>query len=318
MAQTLITGGAGFIGANLARYLLARGHAVTVLDNFFTGRRSNLEALPVHVVEGDVREPIAGAYEWIFHLACPASPPHYQADPLFTLTTALQGTQRVLEAAERTGATVLIASTSEVYGDPAIHPQDERYWGHVNPLGPRSCYDEGKRAAETMALEYARQRGVDVRLVRIFNTYGPWMDPQDGRVISNFILQALRGEALTLYGDGRQTRSCQFVDDLLRAFERYMAKPREALHAFFSARGMAVPVLNLGNPQEHTIREIAEAVLAAVPEGKRAFIERPLPKDDPKRRRPDITWAKACLDWQPEVPLAEGLARTVACFREAL
>lgn len=318
MAQTLITGGAGFIGANLARYLLARGHAVTVLDNFFTGRRSNLEALPVRVIEGDVRDPIAGTYDWIFHLACPASPPHYQADPLFTLTTALQGTQRVLETAERTGATLLIASTSEVYGDPAIHPQNECYWGHVNTLGPRSCYDEGKRAAETLALEYARLRGVDVRLVRIFNTYGPWMDPQDGRVISNFILQALRGEALTLYGDGQQTRSCQFVDDLLRAFELYMTKSREALQTFFSAQGMAVPVLNLGNPQECTIREIAEAVLAAVPEGKRAFIERPLPKDDPKRRRPDISWAKACLGWQPEIPLAEGLARTVAYFRAAL
>lgn len=319
MARILITGGAGFIGANLTRRLLALGHAVTVLDNFYTGRRENLAGLHgVTLLEADVRAPIEGAYDWVFSLACPASPPHYQRDPLFTLTTSLEGMRRVLELAHRCGARVLHASTSEVYGDPLVHPQPESYWGHVNTLGIRSCYDEGKRAAETMALEYRRTFGIDVRLVRIFNTYGPHMDPKDGRVVSNFILQALRGEPITLYGDGGQTRSFQYVDDLVEGFMAYMAATPETLDAFFTPKGCDIPVLNMGNPGEFTVRQLAEAVLKFLPESPSRLVFRPLPGDDPKRRRPDITWAKACLGWEPRVPLREGLARTIDYFRNHL
>lgn len=319
MARILITGGAGFIGANLTRRLLALGHAVTVLDNFYTGRRENLAGLHgVTLLEADVRAPIEGAYDWVFSLACPASPPHYQRDPLFTLTTSLEGMQRVLELAHRCGARVLHASTSEVYGDPLVHPQPESYWGHVNTLGIRSCYDEGKRAAETMALEYRQTFGIDVRLVRIFNTYGPHMDPKDGRVVSNFILQALRGEPITLYGDGGQTRSFQYVDDLVEGFMAYMTAAPETLDAFFTPRGCAIPVLNMGNPGEFTVRQLAEEVLGLLPESPSHIVFRPLPGDDPKRRKPDITWAKACLGWEPRVPLREGLARTIDYFRNHL
>ena len=315
MKRVLITGGAGFIGANLARRLLADGHAVTVLDDFCTGQRANLEGLGVTLLERDVREPIPGAYDWIFNLACPASPPHYQRDPLFTLTTSIDGIRRVLELAGRCGARVLHASTSEVYGDPLVHPQPESYWGHVNTLGIRSCYDEGKRAAEAFALEHRRACGVDVRLVRIFNTYGPFMDPQDGRVVSNFILQALRGEPITLYGDGAQTRSFQFVDDLVAGFLAYIQADPARLEAFFAPKGCAIPVLNMGNPSEFTVRQLAEEVLRQIPESRSALAARPLPGDDPKRRKPDVSWAKACLGWEPRIPLRDGLAKTIAYFR---
>lgn len=315
MKRVLITGGAGFIGANLARRLLADGHAVTVLDDFYTGQRANLESLGVTLLERDVREPIPGEYDWVFNLACPASPPHYQRDPLFTLTTSIDGIRRVLELAGRCGARVLHASTSEVYGDPLVHPQPETYWGHVNTLGIRSCYDEGKRAAEAFALEHRRACGVDVRLVRIFNTYGPFMDPQDGRVVSNFILQALRGEPITLYGDGAQTRSFQFVDDLVAGFLAYMQAEPAALEAFFAPKGCAIPVLNMGNPGEFTVRQLAEEVLRQIPESRSALAARPLPGDDPKRRKPDVSWAKACLGWEPRIPLRDGLAKTIAYFR---
>lgn len=315
MAKVLITGGAGFIGANLTRRLIAAGHMVTVLDNLYTGRKSELEGLPITFLEQDVREPISGDYDWIFNLACPASPPHYQRDPLFTLTTSIDGIRNVLEAAKRTGARVLHASTSEIYGDPLVHPQPESYWGHVNTLGIRSCYDEGKRVAETMALEYRRAFDVDVRLVRIFNTYGPHMDPKDGRVVSNFILQALRNEPITLYGEGRQTRSFQFVDDLLNGFMAYMEAPKDKLEPFFRKKGLNIPVLNMGNPGEFTIRELAEEVLRLLPESTSSLVFRPLPGDDPKRRKPNIDWAKECLGWAPTIPLREGLSKTIPYFR---
>lgn len=318
MASVLITGGAGFIGANLARRLIEAGHTVTVLDNLYTGRKSELEGLPLTLLERDVREPIPGEYDWIFNLACPASPPHYQREPLFTLTTSIDGLRNVLELAKRTGARVLHASTSEIYGDPLVHPQPEPYWGHVNTLGIRSCYDEGKRVAETMALEYRRTYGVDVRLVRIFNTYGPHMDPKDGRVVSNFILQALRNEPITLYGEGQQTRSFQFVEDLLNGFMTYMEAPKEKLEAFFKEKGLDIPVLNMGNPGEFTVRELAEEVLKLLPESTSTMVFRPLPGDDPKRRKPDIAWAKACLGWEPRIPLREGLAKTIPYFRGTL
>lgn len=317
MAKVLITGGAGFIGANLTRRLLAEGHAVTVLDDFSTGRRENLAGLGAEVVEGDVRAPLPGAYDWVFSLACPASPPHYQADPLRTLATSVDGMRNVLGLARRCGARVVHASTSEVYGDPLAHPQAETYWGHVNPLGPRACYDEGKRVAETFALEHRRAYGTDVRLVRIFNTYGPFMAPDDGRVVSTFILQALRGEPLTLFGDGSQTRSFQFVDDLCDALLAYVRADRAALDAFFAARGLAIPVLNLGNPEECSVRALAEAILRLTGSAS-PLAFRPLPADDPARRRPDIAWARACLGWAPRVPLDAGLRRTIAYFRAAL
>lgn len=316
MKRVLITGGAGFIGANLTRRLLALGHTVTVVDNFRTGRRKNLAGLAgVTVWERDVRAPLEGDYDWVFNLACPASPPHYQRDPLFTLETSVDGMRRVLEVARRCGARVLQASTSEVYGDPLVHPQPESYWGHVNTLGIRSCYDEGKRVAETLALEHRRAFGTDVRLARVFNTYGPYMDPQDGRVVSNFILQALRGEPITLYGDGGQTRSFQFVDDLVTGFLAYMGAEAETLGAFFASKGLDIPVLNLGNPGEFTVRQLAEEVLRLVPESESTLAFRPLPGDDPKRRKPDIAWAQACLGWVPRVPLREGLTKTIAYFR---
>ena len=315
MKRILITGGAGFIGANLARRLLAEGHAVTILDNFYTGRRDNLAGLGVTLLERDVRDGVPGEWDWIFDLACPASPSHYQRDPLFTLTTSIDGIRAVLEAARRCGARVLHASTSEVYGDPLVHPQPETDWGHVNTVGIRSCYDEGKRVAETFALEHRRAYGTDVRLVRIFNTYGPHMDPADGRVVSNFILQALRDEPITLYGDGSQTRSFQFVDDLVEGFLAYIQADPAALDAFFAPKGYAIPVLNMGNPGEFTVRQLAEEVLRQIPASRSELVFRPLPGDDPKRRKPDIAWASECLGWRPTIPLAQGLAKTIAYFR---
>ncbi len=318
MKKVLITGGAGFLGANLARRLLAMGCQVTVLDNFYTGRHVNLAGLDLELLTQDVREPIPGAYDWIFNLACPASPPHYQKDPLFTLMTSIDGIRNVLELARNCQARVLHTSTSEVYGDALVHPQPEGYWGNVNPIGLRSCYDEGKRVAESMALEYRRAYGIDVRLVRIFNTYGPLMDPADGRVVSNFILQALRNEPITLYGSGEQTRSFQFVDDLIDGFLAYMQAEPETLEAFFAPKGLAIPVLNMGNPGEFTMRQLADEVLRLLPESSSTLAMRPLPADDPKQRRPDITWAKACLGWEPRISLREGLQRTIAYFRECL
>ena len=303
MAKVLITGGAGFIGANLTRRLLAEGHAVTVLDDFSTGRRGNVAGLGAEVVEGDVRAPLPGAYDWVFSLACPASPPHYQADPLRTLATSVDGMRGVLGLARRCGARVVHASTSEVYGDPLAHPQAETYWGHVNPLGPRACYDEGKRVAETFALEHRRAYGTDVRLVRIFNTYGPFMAPDDGRVVSAFILQALRGEPLTLFGDGSQTRSFQYVDDLVEAMIRTMQ----------TGDDFTGPV-NLGNPTEFTILQLAEKIIELTgSHSKLRFM--PLPGDDPRQRKPDISLAKRVLDWQPTVQLEEGLNKTIEYFK---
>lgn len=314
--RILITGGAGFLGANLARRCCQVGDSVTILDNLYTGNRANLDGLPVKFIRHDVRNPLPeGAYDLIFNLACPASPPHYQRDPLFTLLTCIDGMRHVLALAQRCGAVLIHASTSEIYGDPAVHPQSETYWGHVNTLGARSCYDEGKRVAETLAVETARASGVDVRLVRIFNTYGPYMDPQDGRVVSNFILQALRGEDLTLFGTGEQTRSFQYVDDLVEALSRYGEKTQTECAHFFAEKGMAIPVLNIGNPGEFTMRELAEEVLRLVPGATSKITYAPLPSDDPKRRRPDIAWAKEFLAWEPLVPLRVGLQKTLTYFQ---
>lgn len=314
MKKVLITGGAGFVGANLARRLLAEGHEVTVLDNLYTGRASNIEGLNVTFLNRDVREPIEGSYDWIFSLACPASPPHYQKDPLYTLFTGIDGMRNVLECARRCKAKVIHASTSEIYGDPEVHPQPETYWGHVNTIGIRSCYDEGKRVAETMAVEYKRAYDVDVRLVRIFNTYGPFMDPLDGRVVSNFILQALRNQDFTLYGDGQQTRSFQYVDDLVEGFLRFIEKPQTECDAFFATKGFAIPVLNLGNQGEFTMLQLAETILQLLPESTSKMTYAPLPGDDPKRRRPNNAWAKEFLDWSPQIPLRQGLEKTIDYF----
>jgi UDP-glucuronate decarboxylase len=282
---------------------------VLCLDNFFTGRRENVSHLIQHpdfeLVRHDVTEPIRLEVDQIYNLACPASPRHYQQNPIKTIKTSVMGAINVLGLAKRIGARVFQASTSEVYGDPIIHPQPESYWGNVNPVGLRSCYDEGKRVAETLFFDYHRQNGVDIRVARIFNTYGPRMQAGDGRVVSNFIVQALRGEDLTIYGDGTQTRSFCYVDDLVEGFVRLM-----------NSEGLTGPV-NLGNPQEFTMLELAEQVLAEVG-GRSRLVHLPLPADDPRQRRPDITLAKEKLAWQPQVPLQEGLVRTVRHFKHAL
>ena len=330
-ARALVTGGAGFLGSHLCRRLLKDEFEVVALDNLHTGSRLNLQVCEqspnFQFIEGDVCElqkSLAGdvRFDEIYNLACPASPPHYQAHPLKTLWTSIDGIRNCLELARACGAKVLQASTSEIYGDPIVHPQVETYWGNVNTLGIRSCYDEGKRAAETILTEYRRAYGVDARLIRIFNTYGPNMDPKDGRVISNFILQALNDEPITMYGDGRQTRSFQYCDDLIEAIRRYMSKPKAELEAFFvgghdgSEARPSVPVVNLGNPGEYTMLELAKEVLRQLPDSRSSVVYRPLPDDDPRQRRPDISLARALLDgWEPKVSLAEGLRQTIAYFR---
>ena len=319
MKKALVTGGAGFLGSHLSARLLADGYEVTAVDNLFTGTKENIYPLlgnpRFSFVLHDVTQPFWGQFDEIYNLACPASPVHYQHNPVETLKSSVLGMMNMLDLALKTKAKVLHTSTSEVYGDPLVHPQVESYWGNVNTIGVRSCYDEGKRCAETLAADYRRAHGVDVRLVRIFNTYGPNMHPEDGRVISNFILQALRDEDITIYGDGAQTRSFQYCDDLVEAMRRYMDLPRSRIDEFFAAKKLGAPVLNTGNPGEYTIRELAEETLRQLPESKSKLVFRPLPADDPRRRRPDITLAKELLGWEPKVPLAEGLAKTIEYFR---
>jgi UDP-glucuronate decarboxylase len=307
--RTLVTGGAGFLGSHLCDRLIADGHEVICLDNFFTGRRLNIAHLMgrpgFELVRHDVVEPFKFEVDRIFNLACPASPPHYQYNPIKTTKTSVMGAINCLGLAKRVKARVFQASTSEVYGDPQVHPQPETYWGHVNPIGRRSCYDEGKRCAETLFFDYYRENKVDIRVVRIFNTYGPRMHEADGRVVSNFIMQALRGEDITIYGDGSQTRSFCFVDDLVDGFVRFMAQEQ------------TVGPMNLGNPGEFTMLELAELTLRLVG-GRSKLVHRPLPSDDPKQRQPDITMARQVLGWEPAIPLEEGLSRTIAYFRTRL
>ena len=307
--RILITGGAGFLGSHLCDRLINEGHEVLCLDNFFTGRKQNISHLlqnpKFELIRHDVTEPFRVEVDQIYNLACPASPPHYQYNPIKTTKTSVMGAINSLGLAKRVRARVFLASTSEVYGDPAVHPQSESYWGNVNPIGQRSCYDEGKRCAETLFFDYHRQNGVDIRVVRIFNTYGPRMLADDGRVVSNFIVQALKGENLTMYGDGSQTRSFCYVDDLIEGFVRLMNQEK------------TVGPMNIGNPGEFTMRELAELVLKKVG-GKSKITNLPLPADDPKQRRPDISLAKEVLGWEPKVPLEEGLDRTIEYFRQAI
>jgi UDP-glucuronate decarboxylase len=305
----LITGGAGFIGSHLSKELLDQGHEVICLDNFFTGRKDNIRALlnnhRFELIRHDVVEPILLEVDQIYNLACPASPIHYQYNPVKTIKTCVKGTLNMLGLAKRVKAKILQASTSEVYGDPMEHPQKESYWGNVNPIGIRSCYDEGKRVAETLCFDYHRQNKVDTRIIRIFNTYGPNMYINDGRVVSNFIVQALQNKDLTIYGDGAQTRSFQYIDDLVKGMVRLMNSE------------YTQPV-NIGNPQEFTIKELAEKVLALIPGSKSKIAYEDLPMDDPKQRQPDISVAKRELDWQPAIKLEDGLKNTIDYFREAL
>ncbi|MCC4117948.1 SDR family oxidoreductase [Aromatoleum toluclasticum] len=306
--RVLVTGGAGFLGSHLCERLLSDGCDVLCVDNFYSGTKDNvthlLENPHFELMRHDVTFPLYVEVDEIYNLACPASPIHYQRDPVQTTKTSVHGAINVLGLAKRTKARVFQASTSEVYGDPEVHPQQEGYWGRVNPIGIRSCYDEGKRCAETLFFDYHRQHDLEIKVVRIFNTYGPRMHPNDGRVVSNFIVQALRGEDITIYGDGSQTRSFCYVDDLIDGFVRMMA----------SSKDMTGPV-NLGNPGEFTIRELAEAVLKMVG-GKSKLVMKPLPQDDPKQRQPDITLAKSVLGWKPQIKLEEGLGRTIDYFRK--
>jgi UDP-glucuronate decarboxylase len=305
--RILVTGGSGFLGSHLCERLLAKGANVICLDNFFTGSRRNVEHLldkkHFELIRHDVTFPIYLEIDQIYNLACPASPIHYQHDPVQTTKTSVHGAINMLGLAKRVKAKILQASTSEVYGDPKVHPQTEDYWGHVNPNGPRSCYDEGKRCAETLFFDYHRQHGLDIKVARIFNTYGPRMHPSDGRVVSNFIVQALKTEPITLYGDGLQTRSFCYVDDLVDGLMRLMDSPA----------GLTGPV-NLGNPVEFTMRELAELVLSETGSSS-PIVMRPLPQDDPRQRRPDISMAKEQLGWAPRIPLREGLKPTVDYFR---
>lgn len=307
MKQILVTGGAGFIGSHLCERLLKDGNNVICMDNYFTGRKQNIIHLIDHpyfeLVRHDVTFPYYVEVDEIYNLACPASPIHYQFDPVSTTKTSVIGAINMLGLAKRTKARILQASTSEVYGDPFVHPQEESYWGNVNPIGPRSCYDEGKRCAETLFMDYHRQNKVDIKIIRIFNTYGPRMRPDDGRVVSNFIVQALKGEDITIYGDGKQTRSFQYIDDLVEGMIRMMA-----------SEDFTGPV-NLGNPREFTMIELAELVLKMT-NSKSKIIFTPLPTDDPKQRKPDITLAKEKLNgWEPTIRLEEGLIDTIKYFK---
>ena len=307
--RILVTGGAGFLGSHLCDRLLADGQEVVCLDNFFTGRKVNIahhfQNPRFELIRHDVIDPFKVEVDQIYNLACPASPVHYQHNPIKTVKTSVMGAINCLGLAKRVKARVFQASTSEVYGDPEVHPQTEEYWGNVNPIGMRACYDEGKRCAETLFFNYHRSNGVDIRVVRIFNTYGPRMLASDGRVVSNFIVQALRGEDLTVYGDGSQTRSFCYCDDLIEGFVRFMAQDQ------------CVGPLNLGNPGEFTMLELAEKVLAKVG-GRSRITFLPLPQDDPLQRQPDITQARQLLGWEPRVPLDDGLDRTIDYFRRAL
>lgn len=310
MRSILVTGGAGFLGSHLCERLLERGDNVICLDNFFTGRKQNISHLLTNsrfeLIRHDIVHPIFLEADQIYNLACPASPVAYQFNPIKTIKTSTVGVVNVLGLAKRCRARILHASTSEVYGDPTVHPQREDYWGNVNPLGPRSCYDEGKRVAESLCINYHHEHQLEVRIIRIFNTYGPRMDPNDGRVISNFIMQALRDEPLTIYGDGRQTRSFCYVDDLLRGMMALMDQDQET-----------GPV-NIGNPGEYTMLQLAEEVLRAIPESRSTITHAPLPQDDPKQRCPDIGKARALLGWSPTVDLKTGLQRTVEYYRAEL
>jgi len=305
--KVLVTGGAGFIGSHLCERLVARGNDVLCLDNFFTGAKANVAHLlkeeNFELLRHDVTLPLYVEVDEIYNLACPASPVHYQYDPVQTTKTSVHGAINMLGLAKRTNAKILQASTSEVYGDPEIHPQPENYKGNVNPIGPRACYDEGKRCAETLFFDYYRQHKLNIRVCRIFNTYGPRMHPEDGRVVSNFIMQALRGEPLTLYGDGQQTRSFCYVDDLVEGMMRLM-----------DADDVHTGPINLGNPGEFTIRQLAETVAELVGSNT-DIVFKPLPEDDPMQRCPDITLARSALDWEPTIQLREGLQKTIDYFR---
>ena len=310
MKTLLVTGGAGFLGSHLCERLLVAGHDVLCVDNFFTGTKANVAHLMEHprfeLLRHDITFPLYVEVDEIYNLACPASPIHYQFDPVQTTKTSVHGAINVLGLAKRVKAKILQASTSEVYGDPEVHPQTEGYWGRVNPVGPRSCYDEGKRCAETLFFDYWRQHRLRIKVVRIFNTYGPRMLPDDGRVVSNFVMQALRGEDITIYGDGQQTRSFCYVDDLIEAMIRVMATPDD----------FTGPI-NIGNPTEFTIRQLAEEVLSLTG-SKSQLVFKPLPIDDPKQRQPDIALAKKALDWSPSVELKRGLEKTISYFRVQL
>ncbi len=311
MKRILVTGGAGFIGSHLCERLLGEGHDIICLDNYFTGSKDNvrhlLDSNRFELVRHDVTTPFHAEVDEIYNLACPASPVHYQYNPIKTTKTSVLGAINMLGLAKRTRARILQASTSEVYGDPQVHPQPESYWGSVNPIGIRSCYDEGKRCAETLFMDYHRQNGVAIKIVRIFNTYGPRMNPEDGRVVSNFIVQALRGEEITIYGDGSQTRSFQYVDDLIEGMTRMMAAP-----------GEFIGPVNIGNPVEFTMLELATLVLELTG-SKSKIVHRPLPSDDPRQRQPDISLARKQLGgWEPKVALREGLEKTIEYFDKLL
>lgn len=308
--RILVTGGAGFVGSHLCDALLAAGHEVLCADNFFTGNKANIETLLAHpyfeLLRHDVTFPLYVEVDEIYNLACPASPIHYQHDPVQTLKTSVHGAINMLGLAKRLKARILQASTSEVYGDPNVHPQPEEYWGNVNPIGPRSCYDEGKRCAETLFFDYHRQYGLNIKVARIFNTYGPRMHPNDGRVVSNFIVQALRGDPITIYGDGKQTRSFCFVSDLVEGLRRLMDVPEEVTGP-----------INLGNPGEFTMIELAEAVIRLTGSAS-SMVFRPAPVDDPRQRQPDITKARGRLGWEPTIPLEQGLVHTITYFDKLL